>query len=285
MHINWLELKAVYLGLVHFASDLTNTSIRLEIDNTTAVSYVNRKGGTRSLVLCRLAQDIWQWAIHRKLNLMAVHVPGVDNIRADFQSRHFRNVTTEWMLDMDVFQGLTEMFRPLRIDLFAARHNAQLPDFVSWKPDPLAMATDAFSCPHLWEEAYAFPPFNLVGLCLQTISRARVNRLLLVAPVWPHQAWYPVLLSMLVAQPVRLPSRLTNPDGHLHPLGPRLQLAAWQVSGVPSDCEVFLSQLHCSGKRRGDHLPRPPMIAPGVSGQAGAIGTVSVPFRHLSRRL
>lgn len=285
MHINWLELKAVHLGLIHFAPEVTGTSIRLEMDNTTAVSYVNRKGGTRSRRLCQLAQEIWQWAAHRQLNLVAFHVPGVDNVRADFQSRHFQTATTEWMLSMEIFQCLAEVYHPLNVDLFAARHNAQLPDYVSWKPDPLAQATDAFSCSHLWEDGYAFPPFNLVGLCLQTVRQARIQRLLLVAPVWPHQTWYPVLLSMLVSPPLRIPSRLTNPAGSPHPLGRRLQLAAWPVSGVPSSCEAFQNQLQTSGRHRGGHLPKHHMIAPGESGLAGVTNTVSIPFRHLSLKL
>lgn len=94
-HINWLELRAVELGLQCFAGQKRNIMVKLEIDNTTAVAFVNRQGGTASQVLCNLAQRIWQWARERGLHLFAVHVPGRLNVRADFHSRHFHHSTAE----------------------------------------------------------------------------------------------------------------------------------------------------------------------------------------------
>lgn len=44
-HINYLELKAAYFGLKCFAKELYNVHILFRIDNTTAISYINRMGG------------------------------------------------------------------------------------------------------------------------------------------------------------------------------------------------------------------------------------------------
>ena len=44
-HINYLELKAAFLGLQIFAAKLKDQHIRLIMDNTTAVAYLNHKGG------------------------------------------------------------------------------------------------------------------------------------------------------------------------------------------------------------------------------------------------
>lgn len=45
LHINYLELLAVFLALKYFASKQSNCSILLRVDNTTAISYVNRMAG------------------------------------------------------------------------------------------------------------------------------------------------------------------------------------------------------------------------------------------------
>ncbi|KAL9978098.1 hypothetical protein ACROYT_G015579 [Oculina patagonica] len=50
-HINCLELKAAYLGLQSFCKNLYHTHVRIFVDNTTAVSYINNMGGTHSLEL------------------------------------------------------------------------------------------------------------------------------------------------------------------------------------------------------------------------------------------
>ena len=46
-HINQLELLAVYLTLQSFCSSMCNVHIRALIDNTTAVTYVNKMGGMK----------------------------------------------------------------------------------------------------------------------------------------------------------------------------------------------------------------------------------------------
>jgi hypothetical protein len=44
------------------------------------------------------------------------------------------------------------------VDLFASAWNRQLDFFVSWKPQPEAMAVDAFSINWIILKGYAFPP-------------------------------------------------------------------------------------------------------------------------------
>ncbi len=70
----------------------------------------------------------------------------------------------DWMLHPLVFKELNRRFGPMQVDLFASRLTSQLAHFVSWRPDPDAMATDTFSID--WTQfqlAYANPPLNLVG--------------------------------------------------------------------------------------------------------------------------
>ena len=47
-HINVLELKTAMLGVLSLCRNLHDCHIRIELDNTTAVSYINNMGGTHS---------------------------------------------------------------------------------------------------------------------------------------------------------------------------------------------------------------------------------------------
>lgn len=51
------------------------------------------------------------------------------------------------MLCPDIFYTINGIPGPLKVDLFTSRLMTQLPSFVSWRPDPEAMATDTFTTP------------------------------------------------------------------------------------------------------------------------------------------
>ena len=57
LSINTRELLAVRRGLLHFQSSLVGRTISVYCDNSTAVSYLRREGGTRSPFLNSLAQS------------------------------------------------------------------------------------------------------------------------------------------------------------------------------------------------------------------------------------
>ena len=50
MHINYLELKAVYFALQSFCRALQNVHVRFMVDNITAVAYIREMGGSKSLL-------------------------------------------------------------------------------------------------------------------------------------------------------------------------------------------------------------------------------------------
>jgi hypothetical protein len=114
------------------------------MDNTSAISYINKMGGSTSLVLSSLAFDLWQWCLERSITVEAHHLPGRLNTVADYESRAGPD-SSDWQLDPVVFQKINSKWGPFAVDLFATRLTAQLPRFVSWKPDPVAEAVDAFT--------------------------------------------------------------------------------------------------------------------------------------------
>ena len=133
---------------------------------------------------------------------------------------------------------------PLDVDLFATRHNTQLKSFFSYHPDPAALASDALV--QSWGDlnCYAFPPFVLLGRVLQKIRQERVKKVILIAPNWTAQVWYPALLQLLVDNPLILPQNvdlLRNPLGEPHPLilQGSLNLTAWKVSGLEESSKTY----------------------------------------------
>ena len=53
---------AAFLTLKTFCHERKNIHIRLKVDNTTSVAYINKKGG-RKKDLNDLAREIWTWAL------------------------------------------------------------------------------------------------------------------------------------------------------------------------------------------------------------------------------
>lgn len=231
-HINYLELLAASFGLKCFAKDLRNCNILLRIDNTTAISYINRMGGIRFKKLSDLAKTIWKWCEERELFIFASYIASKNNTEADFESRRL-DKETEFELSDVVFQKIISKLGYPNIDLFATRINAKCKDYVSWKKDPDAIAVDAFTINWSKFFFYAFPPFILITRVLQKI-RSEGAEGIVVIPRWPAQPWFPLFYSMLESDILTFKidsNTLLSPDRKPHPLWKSLTLVAGKLSG------------------------------------------------------
>ena len=191
-HINWLELKACFLGLQSFANNISHACVLVHVDSTVALSYILHQGGVIKK-LNSLAAEMWTWCKSRDIWLRGSHIQGVKNHWADERSRVFQE-NTEWSLNWDKFNAICEQFGTPEIDLFASRLNKKLDTYCSWEPDPDSIHVDAFTLDWgKFENCYAFPPFNLVGQVISKMARDNVRVLLLVCPKWPGQYWFPLL--------------------------------------------------------------------------------------------
>ena len=130
------------------------------------------------------------------------------------------------------------------MDLFASRLTAQQPTCVSWRPDTEAMATDAFTLDWVNMEAYANPPWNIVGRVLAQTQQQHVD-LVLVTPIWKTQTWYPALLEMCKDFPLLIPESrdLIQPTHPLSMLDVLPQLAVWSISGDSTKSKSFRKEL------------------------------------------
>ena len=204
LHINRLELLAVFLAIQSFFPAYDRVSLLVLCDNTPTVNYINKMGGTRSRYLCSLSLKIWNYCLDHNIWLKAVYLPGEENKRADSLSRQFQD-SHDYFLSSDFFTCLHSHFDfCLDIDLFASRLHHHLPRYSSRLPDPSAEFIDAFS--HPWSgRLYLFPPIVLLGRVLNKFISDNCEFGVIIAPFNPSSPFYSTLLSLSIASPILIP--------------------------------------------------------------------------------
>ena len=188
LNINCLELKAIKLALLSYAPLYPDKQhVRIMSDNTSAIAYINKKGGTHCMTMNDMAVNIWEFCISLGMHISAAHIPGKHNILADVASREFRDAA-EWMISPHVFLDIVDKFGMPDIDLFASRLNHQTPDYVSWLPDPGSKYIDAMLIE--WEGfIYLFPPFSMIWAVVCKMRHdEKIEKAVLVVPNWPTQS-------------------------------------------------------------------------------------------------
>ena len=172
-----------------------------------------------------------------------------------------------------------------RVDLFATRINDQLPVYVSWRPDPGACATDAFSISWANEFWYAFPPFSLVGRVLQKLVVDQATMMVIV-PIWPTRTWFSRALRLVVETPRILPRDclgLPQDPSLVHPLADKLRLVALILSGDPSMISAFRQRLRPFSSPLGDPALNASMGTILEDGCSFVSGRKWIQFVHLLR--
>ena len=253
LHINLLEMKALFLGLQAFQEDVAGHHVTAMCDNSTVVAYVNKQGGTVSRSLCLLTSRLLRWTESFDVHLDARYLPGKSNVLADVLSRRGQVVGTEWSLHPQVARALLRVWGNPSIDLFATCLNAKLPLYCSLVPDPQTIFEDAFR--HPWDDLdlYAFPRFALVGRVIARVQQSSRVVMTLVAPLWPEKEWFADLLLLLTQPPLALPcwdKLLRQPHCSLFHQGVHaLKLHAWRLSSDTTESRAFREELlqSCQG--------------------------------------
>ena len=247
--INHRELLAVLYAIRGFLHLLRGQSVSLFTDNTSALAYLRKQGGTKSATLNSVAQSNIRLCEANDVHLLPQFVPGKLNVRADSLSRDSQVLGSKWTLCQEV---CLELFRrwPVNIDLFATSMNHRLPVYFSPVVDPQALATDAMS--QCWDglQAYAFPPSGFIPNVLAKIRQSRNLEVTLVAPYWPLKPWFPDILELLVDIPVLLPHRsdlLRQPHfHHFHQNLPALHMTGFHIASEQRAVSASLRQWHAN---------------------------------------
>lgn len=233
LHINVLELIAAFFVLRCFAKEERDCEILLRIDNTTAISYINRMGGIQFPTLNSVARQIWQWCEERNLWIFASYIASRENKTADAESR-VADINTEWELAPRIFDAIINKWGFPKIHLFASRLNAKCEKFCSWHRDPESFCIDAFTLEWGSYDFYAFPPFSLILRVLKKIQCDQAQGIVVV-PKWETQPWFPLWQSLLIGSAIYFEpdiSNLLSPCRSLqHPLASKLTLMAGLLSG------------------------------------------------------
>ena len=282
LHINVLELRAVRKVCKHFLHRIRGHVVRVELDNRTAMSYILKQGGTVSPSLLQETWDFLLWCDQFDIQVVPVYIPGEDNIRADALSRRIL-APHEWKLHPEIFETISRLFGSFEVDLFASGATNQIPVFCSRIPDPRALSNDAFRLDWTDRVLWAFPPLPLVPRVLSKLSTQPARLLVLLAPLWSAQSWFPDVLRFLAMPPVLLPFRpdLLTQNGAPH-RNPRIQWVAWPLSGIPSRNAAFRQQLRTQFWLQGGIRQTFSMRIDGPVIRAGvAVGGFSIPFLRI----
>ena len=206
-------------------------------DNTTTLEYINKEGGTRSFHVYMETIDPLLWCHEKNVKIRAVHFKGSLNVMADLLSRDLKTINTEWSVHPQVIKDIWKMWYIPDVDLFATLYNNKLPTYVSPFPDPKALATDAMTMDWTGRKVYAFPPFAILKKVIAKLEQSPTCEMILIAPYWPNQSWYPVIRLLSQEPPYRLPQfdhLLKQPIQQVyHRDLETLNLHAWRLSVTP----------------------------------------------------
>ncbi|KZS16152.1 Uncharacterized protein APZ42_018153 [Daphnia magna] len=167
-HINDLELKAAFFALRCFTEFNRDCTIALKLDNSTAVCYVNRLGGSRS----------------KSLNSIVLSIVKCCRSRVEKETR----VRRLEIITGNVLKDSSEMdpaSRPIRS--LMERPAACLRELAS----TAGSLGDERLQPDLERaQGLCFPPFSLIKDCLSKVRQEKAE-LVLVGPYWPSQVCFP----------------------------------------------------------------------------------------------
>ena len=81
-HVDNLEMKAVQLAINTFLGRVMGEVLLLVRNSTTVVAYLQKQGGTVSLIMCKLVQIIAGSKLYM-VSISARYIPGKESILTD----------------------------------------------------------------------------------------------------------------------------------------------------------------------------------------------------------
>lgn len=161
-------------------------TVSLQLGNTTVSTCITNKGGTHSPQISTLALELWYWCEAEDIPVIACHIPGRDNMYADTESRVFKDMS-EWKLNPTITTLSVELSDGSVCK--SPYHSFQGLHQLEARPR---------DHPHRCSIHWA----PLKGCSFPSLEKVMVDKteIILVAPFWQAQHWWPVLLKLLISQ-------------------------------------------------------------------------------------
>ena len=122
-HINWLELEAIRLTLLQWGTQWRNQTVRVYCDNSMAVAYIHKQGGTHSISLFNKTLELFHLLDQYVILLIPTHLPGARNVTADALSGINSPSPTEWRIPQETLSNLFSVLGTPLVDMFAMAEN------------------------------------------------------------------------------------------------------------------------------------------------------------------
>lgn len=199
LHSNVREMLAIWYVLKDQAQRLADSTVLIQSDNKTVVSYIRNEGGMKSLALLNLTRQVISVLDMYKIHVKIHYLPGPYNGEADRLSR--LSGPPEWHLTPIVTNVIFFKFGVPVIDLFASAAAHVVPNYATLDiMDKKACLYDAFSQNWDYPLAWVFPPPFLMPRVLQHLNSAK-GIFLIVAPRWNKVFWRPDLKNRALEAP------------------------------------------------------------------------------------
>ena len=195
-------------------------AIHFQIDNTTALSYLVKMAGNQKQVFNRISKvnlevspAPWDYNYCRISSKLHEH-----GGRLAFKKlkRQFRVETLSTSISENCSDQRKTRDRPFCFSTVSTTSTVQYMETRSIQSGNICNAANLVQSVPL-----CFPPCSMINKVLKKIAQDQVKRMLVVAPTYQSQVWYPTLLRMPTEKPLLLPHHphlLLNHQAQTHPL-------------------------------------------------------------------
>ena len=205
-----------------------------------------------------------------KITLTAEYLPSSQNIEADWESHHTKDLT-KWTLYPQTFARITQIMGTPSVDLFAPHLSHQLPQYMSWKLDTCCMYGSG--CPATKMDTYIALCFSPIFSNRESFKENPRGQSYFNSHYFNMVVANLLLLKMSIKSPILLPAKntlLMNPPWSTHPLLElgSLRLVAWLISSNKWRQREYLKRLQSSSQLPKGQVKKLVTNQPGISGLA-----------------
>ena len=245
LHINHLELKAVFLALKEFRTLVFNKTVLVATDNTTVVAYINKGGGDEiGLSVCPTVENTV--LVHQA----ASNPQGTSHPRPAERDRRQaiqawpdhsnRVVTSSRSVPSGMFKVASATSGPV---CHQVQQQTTTVCITGTRPPGLGSGCTQ---PLLGGPGPIRPPAAILGKVVEKLQDYPCNRIILIAPGWPNMPWFWDLVAMSSQIPLCLPSipnLVSQPFNQvLHRNLSNVNLHAWLLEPQQSRSKASLKQ-------------------------------------------